>query len=238
MFTLNGDDLNFDVLAGALESNIVSGSISYDATGGSSAPASYTVNLADDGADGRHDFDGQMLNRTDVDLSGELNVLLPMGFSSLGITAPVDCNSPGVGEEPCLTIQQTNGVTNASSFDGPNVAALQVGVNLSGDLSSFAVGWDNLLQYLDAALDEAVLDTPLPIIGDQLSDAVRFVHDARLQAMDNLGQLSGVPDAFDVQMALFEAFQAAGVGSGSMLVDRDSSGFAHPIGYPADTEFQ
>jgi len=224
LFTLNKADLNFDALAGALESNVVTDSVSYDATGSSSSPASVVVALVNDAVDGRHAFDGQMLARTNVDLIGELNVMLPMGFSSLGITPAVDCNNPGVGEEPCLIVEQTNGITNVASFNGPDVATLQLAVDLSGDLSSFAVGWDNLLQYLDTALDEAVLNSPLPIVGNQLSDAVRFMHDTRQQALDNLNAIVGTPDAFDVQMALFEAFQAAGVGSGSMLVDRDSSG--------------
>ncbi len=208
-FTIAGEQVTFSALVGALEGQVTNGMVAYDAVGVSTEPAVASFELVDDAVDGRRSFAENPANFTTSAVTGELHVNLPLGFPSL--LAPAED----------LTVRVIDGTTVPGSFASPDVADLQSTIDLNSDLSGFGVGWDYILQYLDRSIDDAVLSTPLPLVGDQLADAVNFLHEARQLVLNNFNALAGTPTASDVQQVIFEAFQAAGAGGDSMLVDQN-----------------
>ncbi len=77
-------------------------------------------------------------------------------------------------------------------------------VDLSNSLNVMADGWDGLFTVLDKALDSQAFVAQIPLIGDQLKDAARFITDLRDRVSDNL-RTAGTQTITFVRQKLYEA---------------------------------
>ena len=82
-----------------------------------------------------------------------------------------------------------------------------------------AEGWDGFFMLLEKALDGQVFGVELPLIGDELKDAARFIRDLREGGFSNLSIVDAAAGTVPyVQQRIFEA---VGPGSGlNWLLDR------------------
>ena len=92
-------------------------------------------------------------------------------------------------------------------------------LDFSSNLFSSIEGWNQIFDLLETAVDNNVFSANVPIVGDQLQDAARFINDIRRRVTDNLQQAGDVTVEF-VQQKLFEALGPAGLG---WLLDNDGS---------------
>ncbi|MBI3463970.1 MAG: hypothetical protein HY000_13065 [Planctomycetes bacterium] len=98
-------------------------------------------------------------------------------------------------------------------------------LSLGSSLDVFADGLDGFFTLLDTALDNQAFIARLPLIGDALGDAVRFVGDLRDKIYDNL-QTAGAKSVDFVQQKIYEALGPGGLG---WLRDRqDAAGSTSP----------
>ncbi len=83
-------------------------------------------------------------------------------------------------------------------------------MNLSQSLDGFAGGFGDFFSLLDVAIDNQALIAKLPVIGDSLQDAVRFVGDLRDKITDNL-QVGGTKTPQIVKQKIYEALGPGGL---------------------------
>ncbi len=93
------------------------------------------------------------------------------------------------------------------SFDN----AIENLADFASNLLAMADGVSGFLTLLEQVLDGQVFGVKLPLIGDQLGDAARFVGDLRRRVVDNL-EMAGAKTVAFVQQRLFEALGPGGLG--------------------------
>jgi len=105
----------------------------------------------------------------------------------------------------------------------PAITNAFAGVDLGSQLDVFADGWAGFFDLLDTAIDNQVLRAKIPLIGDQLRDAARFVGNLRDKVVDNL-ETAGAKTLSFVRQRLYEA-----VGPGlKWLQDSNGDGLVTP----------
>ncbi|MCA9138348.1 MAG: hypothetical protein KDB00_16370, partial [Planctomycetales bacterium] len=134
--------------------------------------------------------DGELLSTLAIELNSLANLVDPSSFS---------VSAPGLAE---AILQATQNL------------------NLGSDLLSSVDGWNSLFDLLERAVDRQLLSQRIPLVGEQLQHAARFLSDLRSKVVDNLEQ-PGQPSVEFVQQKLFEALGPGGL---DWLNDVDNSG--------------
>jgi len=180
---------------------------------------SYGVTLRDirDGiADGRVYFsDLAFSDLAENPLAGKFYVFLPMFKSSDGSSiGALDWHFDVAN--PTLPYSW-NGVSGINQ--SPNFSSLLSGLDLSSSLDGFGGGFSDYMTILDTAVKNQALIAKIPLIGDSLKEAVRFVGDVRDKISDNL-QVFGGKTPILVQQKIYEAIGPGGL---NWLRDADDS---------------
>ncbi|MEQ1825056.1 MAG: SUMF1/EgtB/PvdO family nonheme iron enzyme, partial [Pirellula sp.] len=180
---------------------------------------SYGVTLTDtrDGnADGRVYFSNlSAADLHEAPLTGQFHVNLPMFKKSDGSSiGAVDWNFSITNPTFPFGWDGVPGI-NAS----PDFSSLLTGLNLSQELDGFAGGLGDFFAILDTAIENQALLAKIPLIGDALRDAVRFVGDVRDKISDNL-QIFGSNSTIIVQQKIYEALGPGGL---NWLRDQNNS---------------
>ena len=95
---------------------------------------------------------------------------------------------------------------------------------------SLAQGWEAILDALDKLVLKTALSAKIPLVGDKLKDAVRFLHDLRDKGRDNLsaapagGQASSSLAGASIDFARQRLFEAFGKYNLGWLRTADGSG--------------
>ncbi len=208
-----GKDINFTASVLSLGVKVIGGSVAVDSDGiaetsyNANDKLSYSLILSDtlDGSsDGRVYFD--TLSKNDVienPLSGQLHINLPMFKASDSSSIGALDWSFAIGNPSEFS---WNASPNINSY--PDFNALLSSLNLSSQLEGFSGGLGDFFSLLDTAIDNQALIAKLPIIGDKLQEAVRFVKDIRDKINDNLS-IIGPKSAQTVQQKIYEALGRA-----------------------------
>lgn len=177
-------ELDFDFRFGALGMYVKDGSAILDEDGdaGTQDYATYAITLTDGDGDGKHYF-GDSGEPISDDLApvitGAADVTLPLYFPSDSI--PLG----GAGNNDLIiTIADLQAVMESEPdsivITAPNLNSLFSGVNIIEILSDPGAALDGLQSQFDMVFDslEAVIEfASLPLVGDELVDAVGFVQD-------------------------------------------------------------
>jgi hypothetical protein len=208
--------LNFNASVGPLGLFVKNGSfvLDQDGDGAGTGPATFTAGLSE----GRHYLSnpGGLALQTNVSLVGGVHGALPVFFPT---EAAKHRLSPDVGVEidnlAAFLASPTDNV-----FTVPDLQQAVNNMNFADGMSGFAAGWDGVFQVLETVVDNQVFVTKIPLIGDQLVDASRFLLDLRRRVSDNLQQAGGKTLVF-VQQKLYEALGEGGL---NWLQDRNGDG--------------
>ncbi len=207
-------DINFSASVLSFGVGIQNGFVAIDSDGVAESTfnpddkLSYSVSLTDtDGlADGRVYFDSLTLgNLQQSPLAGQFHVNLPMSKKS-------DGSSIGALDWTfAISTLSGGGWSSAPSINStPNFGSLLSGLDLSSQLDGFSGGLADFFSILDVAIENQALIAKLPLIGDALRDAVRFVGDIRDKITDNLA-VFGPKSALIVQQKIYEALGPGGL---------------------------
>ncbi|MDC0935626.1 hypothetical protein OAS39_05025, partial [Pirellulales bacterium] len=153
---------------------------------------------------------GKVASESEVE--GELNFDLPIA------TMP-DGTSIGSLSLPASNISTLDSVVlSAPNFE--TAVELEVDdIDFSSDVFATVEGWNAFFDELERAVDKHIFSKNIPLVGDQLQDAARFVTDIRRRVSDNLSQVGDKTVGF-VRQKLFEALGPAGL---NWLLERDDS---------------
>jgi hypothetical protein len=227
---LSGTDIQFETSLGALGIFIGSpsqpGTVALDADGDGASvnPASFTVGLNNNNGDGRHYFTEPILSALSVGATGQADASLPVFFPTAS-----QYLDPA---HPSLAIHVADlgdPVGSLSVEDPPDFATAISTIDLTSSLDALVGGWDGLFQFLENALRDCVLGVNLPIVGDKLIDAARFLRSLREDVVAALefaqqgggsavmvngadAQDGGVLTPLVVRQKVFEALGPAGLG--------------------------
>lgn len=92
----------------------------------------------------------------------------------------------------------------AAQITTPDFGSVFSGVDLGGQLDAIVNGWQGFFDTLDAAIKNQVFISKLPVVGDQLGTAIRFVGDLRDRVLDNFTKVGSKTVGF-IRQQLFEA---------------------------------
>ncbi|MEQ9379832.1 MAG: peptidoglycan-binding domain-containing protein, partial [Pirellulales bacterium] len=168
--------------------------------GGSDATVGVSVVNA---TNGRLNLSDLSLDDLDATAAGALNVTLP-------VYLPTQAAGNFVGD-----ITVTADLANLAGTTNINVptAALEAKINslnFFDDLDVMLDGWNGFFTFLEDVLDGQVLGVEVPLIGDQLKDAARFIGDLRQRVVDNLSVV-GANSVITVQQGIFDALGPGGL---------------------------
>ncbi|MFO0941330.1 MAG: hypothetical protein U0930_11225 [Pirellulales bacterium] len=202
----SAENVNFEAGVGALGAKISGGYVRLDADGAgvSTAPVTLTVGLANNNGDGRHYFDEPLATDLTLTGQGKLAVRLPLNNAQTG--QPIDPATPAI----LFTIDDFANIAGSTTLVMPNVLSALSSIDLAGDLLAMTSSIDGIFTILDTAVDAIAFGAKLPLIGDQLKDASRFLTDIRDKVKDNFSQAGKKTLGF-VQQKLFEALGPDGL---------------------------
>ncbi len=180
-----------------------------EATYNANDQVEYSVTLLDarDGiADGRvYLTDLKLEDFQQNPLNGQFHVNLPMFKSSDGLSiGALDWQFPLTAN-----FSWDNAPSGGLNLSFPDFSSLFAGLNLTGELDGFGGGIADFFSILDVTIDNQALIAKLPLIGDALRDAVRFVGDIRDKISDNL-QVFGPKSVTVVRQKIYEALGPGG----------------------------
>ncbi len=195
-------DLDFFTLMRSTQVEVVNGSYALHRKGDSSSGANFGATLSSNkrlsGAAGS----------TAASLDGELNTTLPLDYP-----ASVPAADP-IQPIQLVSADLKDGSGSVFRLSGPDVDNDLVTVDLRENLDGFRQGFDILLTELDKVLDTALFDiTPgLPLVGDQLADAIDLAPQIMDKLGDNFDTVTEVLTPDSARLAIFEAFGPGGLG--------------------------
>ncbi|MGC9326223.1 MAG: hypothetical protein ACP5I1_01185, partial [Candidatus Hinthialibacter sp.] len=94
--------------------------------------------------------------------------------------------------------------------------------SLLDNLDSFPSNFMQLFDKLDMLFDETAFGNDLPLVGDQLAEAVDFIEQIRDKVVDNLILSSPGLTPEEVRQALFDALGPGGL---DWLADQDENSY-------------
>ncbi|MEO1999771.1 MAG: hypothetical protein ABGZ17_31390, partial [Planctomycetaceae bacterium] len=166
------------------------------------APATLTLGVAGEAADRQDLSSSVLLDPANID--GQFKIDLPVLKPDL-TRLDLDPN-----KENLTATVDLNNLTNLQLTSVPDFSQAFNSVDLSTDLFSTVEGWNAFFDLLERAVDGQVFGNSVPLIGNQLQDAARFITDLRTKVTDNLEQ-AGEKSVEFVQQRLFEALGPGGL---------------------------
>jgi len=213
--SINASDLAFSAAVGPLGLFVGSAAqpgvvlLDIDGGGPQTAPAGIRLGLNDADGDGRHYLTDPIVGDVTASINGLFHADLPVFFPTE--TMPLDPAQPSLVIQADLT-----DIAGTTSLTVPDLGnAIENLSDFASNLSVLSDGWSGFFLLLEQVLDGQVFGAKLPLIGDQLKDAARFIGDLRRKVVDNLEMAGGKSVAF-VQQRLFEALGPGGL---NWLVD-------------------
>lgn len=178
-------------------------------------------------------FGGFGVSQFTVSATGRLDATLPVFFPTPG--TPLDPSRPALR----VTVTDLDTPTGNTTIVVPDfgTAATAIG-DLSNDLgevwNALGDGWQGALAAIDRLLDSAVLSASLPLVGDQLRDALTFAQDLRDRLEPVFNGVNANTTAAALRQALVDAMgswlaNADGVTLLSDPSDPDRIEFAMPL---------
>ncbi|MEY3231156.1 MAG: Bifunctional hemolysin/adenylate cyclase precursor, partial [Planctomycetota bacterium] len=204
----SGTNLNFSVAAGPLGVFIRNGSVNL-------GPATFSVQVNDNpGGGGRWYLDSIGTGQVTMALTGTANANLPIDFPLEGVS---------VG---AITLSMSNlGNINASTVDLtlPNFQTLINGLDLNLNMSSLVDGLDFVFTIIDGAIVVGGLASRLPIVGDDIGEAVRVIQQFKNNVINPLRTELATGNLLqtEVKSILFSALGPAGI---NILRDNNNAG--------------
>ncbi len=216
---LSGVNLDFKAAAGPIGIQVVDGEVAIDSDGladnNTADVASVSIGLQNFDANGRLYFrDLGLEDLTAPAITGIARINLPI--KNAAGTAPLDPSQPNLSWQ--FDFSDLGG--DIGSPVVPNFSAIFDNANLSTSLDVMSEGWDGLLEFIDRAVDAQAFIARLPIVGDQLQEASRFITQLRDKIRDNLstaGQRS-------VEFVRQKVYEAIGPGGLKWLKDGPDAG--------------
>ncbi|MGB2819354.1 MAG: hypothetical protein WBF17_00130, partial [Phycisphaerae bacterium] len=191
---ISGTNLQFETSLGALGIYVGSPTtpgmvfLDADGAGGSTSPASLSFDLTDNNGDGIHYFDEDILTNLTPLVTGQAEATLPIFFPTQGSQLTPD-----------LHVRVTNlaePITSFETLSTPNFGGIISALDFSTDtLEALVGGWSGILQLLELALSEQALGGNLPLVGDKLIEASRFIRYLRedvVSALEQKGELTAL----------------------------------------------
>ena len=239
-----GSGLEFTAALGPLGLFVLDGSIALnlDGAGTTPDPASFSVKFHDGNGDGRHYFSESLLNDLRTDLTGAAEVRLPLYFPTrsnplIGIDSnldkvpdlPSDLDSDGILDHHLvLRVASLSDPIGTLSLIGPKAEDFRAvfgNIDLMANLNAMTQSWTGIMDLLDQVLGGRVFGINLPLIGDQLKGAQRFVRELRQKVLDNFLYLGDSPHTDEIQRAIFDAVGPGGI---NWLKDANRDGIYTP----------
>ena len=215
---LQANNLQFSAAVGPIGAVIRDGTLAIDADGDArtAAPASITAALGG-GTNGRLYLDNLATATFETTTLAKVGLVLPV-FRADDTSKPLDDAAPRLAWSFDLTRLGSSSLPTPQML--PNFANILNSItDLTKSLSGLGDGWDGLFNALELVVDRTALVAKLPLVGDQLQTALRFLLDMRRKGADNLNSIpASQRTSGAVKQALFEAFKPANLG---WLLDRN-----------------
>ena len=205
-FSATANHIAFNFSAGPLGVFAHDGFLRLDADGNgpSTAPATVTFGFTDSNGDGRIYVDEDLLAAATVNTVGSLYASLPVDFPTLG--TPLDPAKPAI----IFAVGDFDDPITTTSLVMPDVTTAIQRIDLANDMSGLTNNIEGFFTLLDTAVDAIAFANKLPLIGDKLGEASRFITDVRDKVKDNFAQAGTKSIAF-VQQKLYEALGPDGL---------------------------
>jgi len=166
-------------------------------------PANFSITWQS-APEGRYDLlNGFSLDNVHLNLDGAVSVDLPVFFpnNQSRLTPDLTVSIPDL-------VAFFSGAPGQVQMTTPDFSALADSLSLSDQLGLIADALDYLFQTLQRGLEQAVLNRNLPLVGNHLSSAVKFIQNFRDTVIPKVRQATSAPA---MQQALFDAFGPAGL---------------------------
>ncbi|MEL6264757.1 MAG: hypothetical protein AAFR52_03765, partial [Pseudomonadota bacterium] len=205
--------LNLKVGGGPFTIEIANGSVAFDATGASTAPATFTVGVIDtqERWNPASIFAGNNFRSFfDATLDGEIVASLPLVVGG----SPQGALDFEVRDLQTFIDRIFRGVSTTALFNGtnpdfvlnvPDLSTVFDNLDLLGSGDDFVDNIILFLEVLEDVLDGKVFGIELPFVGDNLADAADFVGEIRM-ALDTANALRGASGIDAARQALFDLF--------------------------------
>ena len=171
-----------------------------DGSGASTAPAELALGLSDADGNGVHYFTEDVTADLTTSLTGSADANLPVFFPT-----QADPLSPDIS----IHVADLSDPIGSFSYTAPDFGAIISSLDLTDSLAGLIGGWSGMLSLLEQALSGEVLGVQLPLIGDKLIDASRFVRYLRedvVSALENQADKT----ATNTQQKIYETLGPAG----------------------------
>jgi Ca2+-binding RTX toxin-like protein len=185
--------------------------------GDSQSPAVFAATLTQNATAG--DADSSTATALDAEVSTTLHLEYPPELTQP--TVPITFAGTDLA----------SGTVSTFTLTGPTVDSDLGNVDLLENLDGFRLGFDQLLGELDAQIKEKMFEdrvdtsltqeNALPLVGNQLAEAIDFLDQIRDKMSDNLATVTARLTPESARQALFEALGPGGL---NWLTDRNADG--------------
>jgi Ca2+-binding RTX toxin-like protein len=211
--------IRFDASIGPLGISVSNGKVLLD-NGKEGQAATWTVGLNPSSNNHLWPLAGAAGQITNA-IKGRIDIDLPVFFPTPD--QPLDPNTPDIQ----LIVSDLSHPVSTTSLVVPNVASALSGISLNGIMDQVVDGWDGVMRMLQTALTQQIDAAKIPVVGQQLQQALGFLQRMDQQVttlLQNAPQLA----ATTVQDALYKALGPQGL---NWLAKLDPSGGSSEANY-------